>query len=206
MSFLTILPMTMQIYYVTSNQTKFDEACHIFYENDEDKRLFEIVHSPLHLDEIQGSCREIAKHKAFEAFSKLNKPVIIDDVSVHCPALGGLPGPYVKAFLAALGEHGLYELISHYEDKSCYATCTIAFLEEQKTEPMIFEGSWKAILVPPRGETRHGNLSWNAIVQPEGFTKTFAELTLKEISLISARGKALRLLKTYLQERHHERS
>lgn len=197
----------MQIYYVTSNQTKFEEACHVLYENKEDKNLYEILHASLDLEEIQGSCRDIARHKAFEAFKKLKNPVIIDDVSVHCPAIGGLPGPYVKAFIQALGEHGLYTLISHYEDKTCYATCTIAFMEKDMREPQIFEGSCRGILVPPKGEvTKHGKLSWNAVVKPDGYDKTFAEITLEEMSRISHRGNALREFKKYIKARHHERS
>src|SRR4051812_49076227 len=119
----------MDICYVTSNQKKFDEACHVLYENEADKQLYRIRHTSIHLDEIQGSPTEIAKHKAIEAYSQLRCPVIIDDVSVHFPAIGGMPGPYIRSFLEALGDEGLYTLISHYADRTCLATCTIGFLD-----------------------------------------------------------------------------
>ena len=88
----------MMIHYVTTNKTKFQEACFTLQETDQDCASIQLVLSPVHLDEIQGSVQAIARHKALEAFSKLKTPVLIDDVSIHCPALGGLPGPYMRSF------------------------------------------------------------------------------------------------------------
>ncbi len=190
----------MQIAYVTSNKTKFDEACYILFENPTHPIPYQIQHISLHLEEIQGTPQEIAKHKAKEAHTKLKCPVIIDDISVHCPALGGLPGPYIRSFLEALGEEGLYRLIANYEDHTCYPTCTIGFLDDERVEPIIFQSSIKAKIVAPRGDiSRHGKLSWNTIVQPDGCDKTAAEMTLEEISYISARGMSLKKLKAHLQ-------
>jgi inosine triphosphate pyrophosphatase len=111
-----------------------------------------------------------------------------------------MPGPYIRSFLEALGEAGLYTLISHYEDRSVYATCTIGFLENEHSEPHIFQSSLKGTIVAPRGNiTHHGKTSWNRIVQPDGFDKTFAEITLEEISRISPRGQAVRQLKEFLK-------
>ena len=196
----------MDICYVTSNQKKFDEACHVLYQNEADKQLYRIRHAFIHLDEIQGTPQEIAKHKAKEAYSKLRAPVIIDDVSVHFPAIGGMPGPYIRSFLEALGDNGLYTLISHYADHTCYVTCTIGFLENEHTEPHIFQSTMKGTIVAPRGTlTHHGKTSWNRIIQPDGFDTTVAELTLEEISRISPRGAAIGQLKEFLREKGKNR-
>src|SRR5689334_5760935 len=101
----------MKIHYVTGNKGKFEEA----------KRVLngvELVHTNLDLEEIQGSPEAIAQHKIAEAYKKLNAPCMIDDVSVHCAALGGLPGPYIRSFLESLGPQGLAELILRYENHS----------------------------------------------------------------------------------------
>jgi inosine triphosphate pyrophosphatase len=191
----------MHIHYCTSNQTKFDEACHILYEDASDKAIYDIRHAPLHLEEIQGSSHEIARHKAYEALRTLKEPVIIDDISVHFRALNNFPGPYIKAFLEALGDKGIYELISHYDNKECFALCTIAFLESPDSEPHFFEGRVEGTVVAPRGKLKHGKLSWNSIIEPKGFDKTYGELSLQEISRISPRGQALRQFRSFFKDR-----
>ena len=195
----------MHIAYVTSNRTKFDEAHHVLYASEDDKKLYHVHHTSILLDEIQGTPQEIAYHKVKEAQHKLGCAVIIDDISVSFPAIGGLPGPYIKSFLEALGEEGLYKLISHYQDHTCYATCHIGFLEDAKKDPLLFEYSVKGTVVPPKGNiTRHGKISWNSIVIPEGSERTFAEMTLEEVSRFSPRGKAIEKFKEYMKKRSGE--
>jgi len=188
----------MNIFYTTSNTTKFQEACHVLYETAADHAHYTIVQHALDLDELQGSTLHIARHKALQAYNTLKAPVIIDDVSVHCPALGGLPGPYIRSFLESLGEEGLYKLLSNYEDRSCQITCTIGYLADAHDEPAIFEGSLKATIVAPKGALKHGKYSWNRIVQLEGCDRTVGEMTLEEFSSISPRSIAVRKLKEFL--------
>ena len=188
----------MEIDYVTSNKKKFEEALHILDASDR----FSFVHTPLHLDELQESPEAIALHKAREAYKKLHKPVIIDDLSLHCYALNGLPGPYIKHFLDTIGDDGLYTLISHYTDHRVDALCTIAFYDGRQ-EPLLFQGKLSGTIVAPSGNlTLHAHRSWNRIVQPDGHSKTVASMPLSELSKISARGHALRKLRDYLNEHY----
>lgn len=187
----------MEIHYVTSNVTKFEEAQHILVD-EHHKGHFTFIHSPIHLTEIQGTTEEIAFHKVKEAYSILKKPVIIDDISVSFPCLNGLPGPYIRTFLEVLQEEGIWDLISRYNDHRCSCLCTIAFFQDDMHTARLFEGKTSGTCVPPRGTLRHGTHSWNSIVQPDGHDRTFAEMTLKEVSTISPRNKALEKLKTYL--------
>ncbi len=189
----------MEIDYVTSNKKKFEEACKIILRSSEEHRLLTLVHTPLHIEEIQASKDEIATHKALLAYAQCKKPVIIDDISLHCPALKGLPGPYIKPFLASLGQQGFFNLLSYYSDRRCEVICTIAFYDGQEP-PLLFHGALHGIIVSPRGSiTEHGPLSWNSLVQPDGSAKTCAEMTLDELSTISARNKALEKLHSYLK-------
>ncbi len=187
----------MKIHYVTSNKGKFDEAAVILQLESLLEAGFQIVHTPLHLEEIQGTSHEIASHKIKDAYKKLNEPCIIDDISLNCPSIGGLPGPYIRSFLEAIGDEGIAKLISHYSDRSCQVVCNIAFAM-QEGESMIFEGQLSGTIVPPRGKRMTHAYSWNAIVQPDGHLQTFAELPLEEVSKISARALALTQLRNYL--------
>ncbi len=192
-----IISIIMKIHYVTGNKGKFEEAAKVLDLEFLASKGFEIVHTPLDLEEIQGSSRKIAEHKILEAFSKLHEPCIIDDISLHCPAIGGLPGPYVRSFLEAIGDEGIAKLISNYSDRSCRVVCHIAFGRSLK-EIDIFEGSLEGTIVMPRGERMAHTYSWNGIVQETTTKKTLAELSLDEASKISARSKALNKFRLYL--------
>jgi inosine triphosphate pyrophosphatase len=77
--------------FITGNQKKADYLA---------KYLgFPIEHIRLDLDEIQSlSLREIVEHKVRQAYAKVGKPVIVDDVSLTFAELGKLPGPFIKFF------------------------------------------------------------------------------------------------------------
>lgn len=180
----------MDIYYVTSNTAKFEEASLIL-------NGLSIHHAPLHLEEIQGSSSDVATHKIKKAVSHFNAPCMIDDVSLSCPCIGNLPGPYIRSFLESLGDEGLARLIHHYPDHSCTVTCTIAFSESEDQTPLLFTGCVHGKIVLPRGTRKHTH-SWNSIFVPDGHTKTFAEISLEEMSQISPRNKALSAFRNYL--------
>lgn len=190
----------MRLHYVTSNIKKFEEASLIL----QPLPFIQLFHSHLELDEIQGSPREIAFHKISQAFSLLREPCLIDDVSFHIEAFKGFPGPYIKSFLMALGEQGVWEVMEHFENRAATAVCTICIQDHKDSIPHIFEGSLQGTIVPPQGETRHGKFSWNVFFQPEGATTTIGEMPLLEISRISPRSKALALLKSHLESHASE--
>jgi XTP/dITP diphosphohydrolase len=57
-----------------------------------------------------------------------------------------------------------------------------------------FEGTIKGIIVSPRGT----GFGWDPIFQPEGYSKTFGELTAEEKNSVSMRKIAVEKLKEYL--------
>lgn len=52
---------------------------------------------------------------------------MVEDTSLCFNACGGLPGPYIKWFLAKLGHDGLNRMLVGFEDKTAYAQCIFAF-------------------------------------------------------------------------------
>lgn len=183
--------MKKKIEYITSNQKKFEEAQFILSD-------WDLEQVNIDLTEIQGDRFEVIRAKAKEALRILKRPLIVEDVSLCCPAIGGLPGPYVKAFLQKIGDQGIYELIHKYEDHSVEVICVVAYIVPDQ-EPIVFEGIVEGQIVAPRGTTRHGIYSWNPIVQPKGYSKTFGEMTMEETSKCSMRFLALSKLKHYLE-------
>ena len=64
-----------ELVFVSSNTHKFDEAKRILSKMEIDLILFKTE-----LEEIQSnSLVEIAKHKAIDAYEKVQKPIIIED-------------------------------------------------------------------------------------------------------------------------------
>jgi XTP/dITP diphosphohydrolase len=68
-------------------------------------------------------------------------------------------------------------------------------------EVLFFEGIIKGKIVKQKGESGFG---WDPIFVPEGKTKTFAEMTIKEKNSISHRKKALEKFKKYYLENKKE--
>lgn len=183
----------MKIPFVTGNKGKFEEACHILKD-------WELEQVEVDLDEIQGSSDEVIAHKARSACALLDRPLIVEDVSIHLNALGGFPGPYIKDMLKIVGVEGIANLVHHYEDHSARAICLAAYCEPGN-EPVIFHGEIDGTIVKSKGSVHHGKFSWNPIFQPDGLDHTFGELTLEEHAKFSHRRKAFMQLKEYLEKK-----
>jgi len=83
--------------------------------------------------------------------------------------------------------------------KSTRATArTLIGYAEEDGDVHFFEGSISGIVVPPRGTDGFG---WDAIFQPDGQSKTFAEMTPEEKSRFSMRKMAVEDLRLYLEQK-----
>jgi inosine triphosphate pyrophosphatase len=95
-------------------------------------------------------------------------------------ALNGLPGPYIKHFLANLGLEGLAyssdppiisslhgiaglnTLLEGFPTTSAHSLCTFAYSSGPGGEPILFEGRGQGKIVKPRGAHVFG---WNPIFE-----------------------------------------
>ncbi|KIV85549.1 inosine triphosphate pyrophosphatase [Exophiala sideris] len=143
--------------------------------------------------EIQGTIEEVARDKCSRAAVAVNGPVLTEDTALEFEALKGLPGPYIKHFLGALGHEGLNNLLVAYDDKTAYAVCTFAYCAGPGHQPILFQGRTRGKIVPARGP---GHFGWDPIFEYEG--QTYAEMDKAEKNRISHRGKALEKLKAWL--------
>ncbi|EKX73236.1 conserved hypothetical protein [Theileria equi strain WA] len=173
-----------QLVFCTSNQEKVKDLQHILGED------FLVVNVSIDLAEIQGSPEEITLAKAKEAYRLLKKPLIVEDTCLCFNAFGGLPGPYIKYFLLNIGPQGLYKTLEKFEDKTGYALCTFGYADENDVK--IFKGRVNGTIVEPRGKI---DISWNSIFEPNGYDKTFSELSFEEKNKVSHRYRAAMELK-----------
>lgn len=178
----------MALYFITGNSNKFEEAKAI---------LGEIEQLDFDLPEVQEiDQKEIIKAKLLEALNHQPGNFFVEDTSLYFDCLNGLPGPLVKWFLKTIGNEGLFSLAEKLENNNAEARTIVGYAKSPE-EIYFFEGSIKGKIVKPRGENSFG---WNPIFQPEGFTKTFAEISLEEKNKVSMRKEALMKLKEFLEK------
>lgn len=153
---------------------------------------FEIVALDLH--EIQSlDLREVVEHKAYDAYKRLQKPVIAEDTSLVFHALGRLPGPLIKWFLKELRPEGLCQLLDAYSDR--HATASVFFGVCDGEVVRVFEGNADGSIAPaPRGAE---NFGWDSVFIPRGAARTWGEMTLEEKWATSMRRQALEKLDAF---------
>ncbi len=95
-----------------------------------------------------------------------------------------------------MGSAGLYKLLDGHEDKSAVAVCNVGYAPGPGADPIIFAGATHGTIVRPReGEKVFG---WDNIFRPQGFDKTFSDMTIQEKNEISFRSLALRSFQEYV--------
>lgn len=156
----------------------------------------EIMHQKLDLTEIQSlDPKEVIEHKVKEAYKQIQKPILVEDTSLVFHGLGKLPGPFVRWFLEELGKEGMCRLVDN-NDRSATATVTYGVYDGKTflTFAGIEHGS---IAEHPMGPNGFG---WDPIFIPEGQHKTHGEMSDDELASYSARIKAIKKIKAYINK------
>jgi non-canonical purine NTP pyrophosphatase (RdgB/HAM1 family) len=151
-----------------------------------------LVRTSLPLEEIQAiDVEAVVQHKARQAYARLGRPVLVEDTGLTFAAWNGLPGALIKWFLAALGPQGICKLLRDETNRA--ATATTLFGYDNGGECRVFAGTVSGVIPEaPRGTNGFG---WDAIFQPLGSERTFAEMTLEEKDRFSMRRLALEQLR-----------
>jgi non-canonical purine NTP pyrophosphatase (RdgB/HAM1 family) len=186
-------------YFVTSNKGKVDAMLRLI------PTLKQIDYDLVELQETDPHV--IIAAKLSEAMRELPELVsetsvcIVEDTALYFDSLKhfvsdtpGLPGPFIKWFLAILGPEGLYEMAAKQGIMRARATTVIGCM---RTNGQLFfvEGTVSGIIVKPRGTLGFG---WASIFQPDGSDKTFGEMSMEERELFSMRTIAAEKLKNKL--------
>jgi len=175
------------IYFITGNKNKFEEVKAI---------LPEVEQLDIDLPEIQEiDAKEIIKEKLLEALKHKKGEFIVEDTSLYLDCLHGLPGPLIKWFLQTIGNKGLSKIAEKFKNNKAVAKTIIGYAKSQR-DIHFFEGVINGKIVSPRGKT---NFGWDPIFMPDGYDKTFAEMSREEKNKISMRRNALNKLKKFLQ-------
>lgn len=156
-----------------------------------------IEHINLDLDEIQSiELREIVEHKAQQAYKKIWKPVLVDDVSLEFCALGKLPWPFIKFFQQELSFQDICSLLS-WKDRKAIARCGYGYYDENGF--VYFENSLEWIIAEiPRGQD---GFWWDQIFVPIYESRTAAELNPNEYEIYYKKVKPIEKVREFLLSR-----
>jgi XTP/dITP diphosphohydrolase len=171
-----------KITFVTGNKNKVRETEQIL------KCKLNVAN--INLDEIQElDLEKVAFHKLDQAYEKLQKPVLIDDVSVIIKAWNNFPGPLIKWVLQASDGSAemLLKMLGQEKQRSATAILAIGFKDEVKRE-LFFGEIEGSIGYAIEGENGFG---WDKVFIPKGYTQTLASLSVEEKNKISHRGRSL---------------
>lgn len=141
---------------------------------------------------------ENALQKARYYHAHFGKPVLAEDSGLVIPALGGFPGIHsarvaptdpirIAIILERLRELQASRAAEDSSLRNAYYFCSIAAIVNE--EVIEAEGRCDGVLIEqPEGELGFG---YDPIFRPEGLTKTFGKMSIKEKSQYSHRARAI---------------
>lgn len=164
----------------------------------------DVLDNSIDIDETGKTLEENAYLKSNEFYSLTQIPSISDDTGLEIEALNGEPGVNSARYS---GEHGndaenrkkvlnLLNGVPEEKRKARFRT-VICYVREGKAEDIEGICSGKIIEVE-RGANGFG---YDSIFVPDGFDKTFAEMTAEEKNRLSHRGKAVRNFVEFLKRK-----
>ncbi|MEA1898741.1 MAG: RdgB/HAM1 family non-canonical purine NTP pyrophosphatase [Bacteroidota bacterium] len=154
---------------------------------------------PENSDTLEGNALEKAKF-IYDLY-KLN--TIADDTGLEVKALDNAPGVYSARYAGNQKDslaniHKLLNELKGVQNRKARFRTVITLIINDKIS--VFEGIVNGIII--NQQKGKGGFGYDPIFQPEGFSKTFAEMSLEEKNLTSHRAMAIRKLSEYLNNIH----
>ena len=189
----------MELIFATHNQHKTEEAREIAasfiqIKNLKDIGCFEEI--PETADTLPGN----ALQKARYVQEHFHVNCFADDTGLEVEALDGRPGVYSARYA---GEHCSYqdnvdkllrEMKGMTNRRACFKTVIALILDGKE---YLFEGRVDGrIIEDQRGMSGFG---YDPVFLPDGFDRTFAEMSEEEKNSISHRGRAIRKMMDFLK-------
>jgi XTP/dITP diphosphohydrolase len=191
----------MKICFATNNKKKIEEVKAALGAEIEILSLQEIG-----CDEELPETGDTLEHNAFQKAQYVKDhygvDCFADDTGLEVDALEGEPGVYSGRYAGEprSDERNIDLLLKNLESSSIrtarFKTVIALLIGEEKYK---FEGIAEGDILKER--IGLGGFGYDPIFRPNGFSKTFAELSMAEKNEISHRGKAVRALINFLNQR-----
>lgn len=188
--------------FATGNSHKLQEVQGLFKEGFALSCLKD-VNITEEIPETADNLVDNALQKAWYVYNKCGIPCFADDTSLEVEALNGAPGVYSARYAGEQKDSKLNMLLllknmTGKENRNARFRTIIAYIDENAQEH-IFEGEIRGkIIENMAGENGFG---YDPIFVPEGYDKTFAQLSSETKNKISHRARAMEKFLSYINSK-----
>jgi XTP/dITP diphosphohydrolase len=195
----------MKILIATNNKHKVEEIRDILKNNKFELYTLSDLNINVEVEEDKDTLEGNALKKAEEMFKVAKIPTIADDTGLFVNSLDGEPGVFSSRYA---GENATYDdnclkLLKSMEiipenKRSAYFKTTVCFYESENIY-CFFEG----ICTGRIATEKHGDkgFGYDPLFIPDGFDKTYAEMSELEKNTISHRGRAFKKAGEFLADK-----
>ncbi len=190
----------MTICLATNNAHKVEELQQMLGDKFTIKTLADIGFTD-EIEETETTFQGNSRLKARHVYDKFLLTTIADDSGLEVEALGGEPGIYSARYAGEHGNHAknnaklLTELAGKTNRNAQFRSVITLIHDNEETQ---FEGIVKGKINEELSGTE--GFGYDPLFTPEGFNRTFAEMTLEEKNPISHRGLAVEKVIKHLKE------
>jgi len=191
----------MKICFATNNHKKIEEVKAALGDQIEIVSL-EAIGCLEELPETGDTLEHNAFQKARYVKEHYGVDCFADDTGLEVNSLNGEPGVYSGRYAGEprsdeRNMDKLLKTLNHQDDRSARFRTVIALILDGNEYQ--FEGVATGEILTQR--TGDGGFGYDPIFRPDGFTRSFAQLTMLEKNQISHRGKAVQSLIDFLSKR-----
>ncbi|MBQ1979011.1 MAG: RdgB/HAM1 family non-canonical purine NTP pyrophosphatase [Alistipes sp.] len=191
----------MKIIFATNNAHKLSEVQAVLGEG------FELVTPRMcgveeEIPETAETLEGNASQKSHYLYDRTGLDCFADDTGLEVEALGGEPGVHSARYATdghdfAANNRLLLKNLEGKENRRARFRTVISLIEGG--EEHLFEGIVEGRIIDH--ESGEEGFGYDPLFVPDGFDRTFAEMTAEEKNAVSHRGRAVRKLVAYLHEK-----
>jgi XTP/dITP diphosphohydrolase len=191
----------MKIIFATNNAHKLSEVQAVLGEG------FELVTPRMcgveeEIPETAETLEGNASQKSHYLYDRTGLDCFADDTGLEVEALGGAPGVHSARYATdghdfAANNRLLLKNLEGKENRRARFRTVISLIEGG--EEHLFEGIVEGRIIDH--ESGEEGFGYDPLFVPDGFDRTFAEMTAEEKNAVSHRGRAVRKLVAYLHEK-----
>lgn len=191
----------MKIIFATNNAHKLSEVQAVLGDS------FELVTPRMcgveeDIPETAATLEGNASQKSHYLYEKTGLDCFADDTGLEVEALGGEPGVHSARYATdghdfAANNRLLLKNLAGKENRRARFRTVISLIEGG--EEHLFEGIFEGRIIDH--ESGEEGFGYDPLFVPDGFDRTFAEMTAEEKNAVSHRGRAVRKLVAYLHEK-----
>ena len=188
----------MKIIFATNNAHKLSEVQAVLGDS------FELVTPRMcgveeDIPETAATLEDNASQKSHYLYEKTGLDCFADDTGLEVEALGGEPGVHSARYATdghdfAANNRLLLKNLEGKENRRARFRTVISLIEGG--EEHLFEGIVEGRIIDH--ESGEEGFGYDPLFVPDGFDRTFAEMTAEEKNAVSHRGRAVRKLVAYL--------